>query len=211
MKLLVSGCSITHGAELYNNFMHPENIKKSYSAHLAKILDVDLINVAMSAASNEYIFHSLLEEIKKNNDLHSVIVMWTTPGRLYWKKKNRHYFIHAGHATSVENLVDFKMHDKMVHDSWIVSDHPQVLENLVAHHRFFVTDYFDDEKELEKLKNYKMALESVCLTKKIKLVQLSWENISHVGSWRKEQRHPNADEHKIIADLIYETYYDNKQ
>jgi hypothetical protein len=85
MKLLVSGCSITHGAELYNNFMHPENIKKSYSAHLAKILDVDLINVAMSAASNEYIFHSLLEEIKKNNDLHSVIVMWTTSGRLYWK------------------------------------------------------------------------------------------------------------------------------
>ena len=35
MKLLVSGCSVTHGCELYNGFMHPENIKLSYSQHLA--------------------------------------------------------------------------------------------------------------------------------------------------------------------------------
>lgn len=35
MKLLVSGCSVTHGYELYNGFMHPENIKLSYSQHLA--------------------------------------------------------------------------------------------------------------------------------------------------------------------------------
>ena len=58
-KLLVSGCSMTHGAELYNGFMHPENIKLSYSQHLANMLDCELINVALSAGSNEYIFHSI--------------------------------------------------------------------------------------------------------------------------------------------------------
>jgi hypothetical protein len=210
MKLVVSGCSLTHGAELYNNFMHPENVKKSYSAHLAKTLDVDLINVALSAASNEYIFHSLINEIEQNSDIHSIIVMWTTTGRLYWNCNKRHYFIHAGHATSMINLVDFEVYDKTINNCWIVGDTDQIVDELALHQKFFVTNYFDNREDLKKLKNYKLTLDAVCKYKNIKLIQLSWQDIRLIGTWDKEKRHPNAEEHKQIATIIYEKYYENK-
>jgi len=55
-------------------------------------------------------------------------------------------------------------------------------------------------------------LESICKIKNIKLIQLSWVddlNIRSIGTWLKESRHPNAEEHKQIAELIYKNYYEN--
>ena len=209
MKLLVSGCSITHGAELYNNFMHPENIKKSYSQHLANKLGLELLNVALSAGSNEYIFHSIVEQLQKNDDIDSVLVMWTTTGRIYWKCKNRHYFILGNFASSMNNLVNFKMHDKTVNDCWFTGDNNDIINKLAGVHKFFVTDYFDNNEELSKLKNYSTVLGALCAQKKIKLIQLTWEDIKEV--WTLGPTHPTASEHEKIADLIYEKYYENKQ
>jgi len=120
--LLVSGCSITHGSELFNDFMHPENIKLSYSQHLADRLNCNLLNVALSAASNEYIFHSIVDALGEIQNIHSIIVMWTAYCRLYWKTNDRHYFFHNGNATSMENLFDFKRSDKKINGCWLVAD-----------------------------------------------------------------------------------------
>jgi hypothetical protein len=210
MKLLVSGCSITHGAELHNNFMHPENVKKSYSQHLANKLDLELLNVALSAGSNEYIFHSTVEKIQKNNDIDSVLVMWTTTGRLHWKCNNRHYFISGNFASSMIDLVNFKMHDKTVDGCWFTGDNDDIVNKLAETHKFFVTDYFDSNEELSKLKNYSMTLQALCNQKKIKLVELTWKDIDQIGTWQSEGRHPNTIEHKDIADMVYKEYYENK-
>jgi len=169
MKLLVSGCSITHGAELHNNFMHPENVKKYYSQHLANKLDLELLNVALSAGSNEYIFHSIVEQIQKNNNIDSVLVMWTTTGRLHWKCNNRHYFILGNFASSMIDLVNFKMHDKTVDGCWFTGDNDDIVNKLAETHKFFVTDYFDNNEELSKLKNYSITLQALCNQKKNKI------------------------------------------
>ena len=39
MKLVASGCSVTHGAELEHPFMSDENAQQSYPALLAKNLN----------------------------------------------------------------------------------------------------------------------------------------------------------------------------
>ena len=208
-KLLVSGCSMTHGAELYNGFMHPENIKLSYSQHLANMLDCELINVALSAGSNEYIFHSIVEQIEKNNDIESVIVMWTTTGRLYWKCNNRHYFILGNFASSMVELVNFKKHNKTVDNCQFTGDNDDIVNKLAETHKFFVTDYFDRDEELSKLKNYSTVLRALCDHKKLKLVELTWQSNEIVSKCMTSARHPTAEEHKQLANNIYKEYYEN--
>jgi hypothetical protein len=208
MKLLVSGCSFTHGAELYNGFMHPENIKLSYSKHIADKLKINLLNVALSAGSNEYIFHSLIEELYKNDDIHSVIVMWTSTGRLCWKADNRHYFFHGNFASSMVDLVNFKMHDLTIDNCWFTGDSHDIVKRIAAVHKFFVTDYFDNNQESIKLENYKKILYDICLQKNIKLISIDLLIFNLINkSIFIEGRHPNASEHKELADMIYNTYY----
>jgi hypothetical protein len=206
--LLVSGCSITHGAELYNGFVHPENIKLSFSQHLAEKLNCDLLNVALSAASNEYIFHSLMKNILAGKNLHSVIVVWTGTDRLYWKTNNRHYFFLGNFASSMVDLVNFEMHDLHKNNCWFTGDNDEIVEKISNIHNFFVTDYFDHKRDCEKLLHYKFVLESVCKLFNIKLISLEWNDLN-VGIWLSEGRHPNKDEHKQIADLIYKNFYEN--
>jgi hypothetical protein len=206
-KLLVSGCSVTHGAELYNQFMHPENVKLSYSQHLAEKLGYELINVALSASSNEYIFHSLIQELKNNQEIVSVVVMWTTTGRLYWNSKGRHYFFNGNFTSSMKDPVNFKMHDKQIDDCWFTGDSDEIVDKISKFNKFIVTDYFDINEERKKLSHYQMALKAVCEVKKIKLIELTWDFID--GLWKEQGRHPNALEHKQTAEKIYKTYYEN--
>ena len=210
MKLLVSGCSVTHGAEIYKGFMHPENVKKSYSQHLANKLGLELLNVAMSAGSNEYIFHSIVDQIQKYNDIDSVLVMWTSTDRIYWKCNNRHYFILGHMATSKVDCFNYIKHEKNVNGAWFTGDDDDIVNKLAEVHKFFVMDYFDKKEALAKLQNYSMLLDVLCNQKNIKLIQLTWKDIRDVwGS--NPQKHPTVEEHEKIADLIYTRYYDNKQ
>ena len=208
-KLLVSGCSITHGAELYNGFMHPENIKLSYSQHLANKLDCELINVALSAGSNEYIFHSIIGEISNQSDIYSVLVMWTTIGRLYWQSNNRHYFFNGRSATSLVDLVNFKHHRRDLPNYHLTSDSEETLNELNSVYKFIISNYFDYNQETKKLNHYRMALKSICLDRGIKLVDLTWQSNEIVSKCMTSARHPTAGEHKQIANNIYKEYYEN--
>lgn len=206
--LLVSGCSMTHGAELFNGFMHPENIKLSYSQHLADRLNCDLLNVALSAGSNEYIFHSIMDNIDRP-DIHSVIVMWTTTGRLYWKNNDRHYFFMGAFASSMIDPVNFKMHFKHTGDCWFTGDSNEIVDKISDMHKFFVTSYFDYHEERKKLTHYSEALKSACSERKLKFVERTLESYEITNNCIKTGRHPTADEHKQIADSIYREYYEN--
>lgn len=212
--LLVSGCSMTHGSTLYNNFMHPNNITLSYSNHLADRLNCNLLNVAMAGGSNEYIFHSLVENISTVENIFSVIVMWTSHGRKYWKCNDRHYFMNAGFATSMADPVTFSdnpVNQKINKGIHFAGDTEEIVNRLCDVHRFFVTDFYDAIEEEKRLRNYRYALSCICQSNGIKLVDIDWDYASDIGNWVADGvRHPNAEEHAAIAGKIYKDFYEIK-
>lgn len=208
MRLLVSGCSVTHGAELDTGFMSKRNIELSYSQHLADRLGLENTNVAMSAGSNAYIFNSLLENIYKYNDIHSVIVMWTTPYRFYHRHNSRHFLIRGDFVASFENPEDANKIKFSKRGCRYMGDNQEVLDKLSKHHEFFVDYGFDERNHSQTLQVYKKALQDICNQRDLKFIDLSWqiEPLKDALS-DKEKRHPNVQEHKAVADWIYNKYY----
>jgi hypothetical protein len=207
-KLLVSGCSITHGAELHNGFMHEENVKRSYSAYLSRALDTELVNVALSGASNEYIFHSIMDHLHTVNNIHSVVVMWTSNERLYWKNQNRHWFVLPRWASSMVDLVNFEMHNKQEHGAWFTGDSDQVINDLSAVYPFLIQNYFDSQEMAKKTRNYRQAIQAHCDAKQIKLVELTIHDLIP-NKLIPHTKHPSDSEHESIAKFILEKYYEN--
>lgn len=205
LKFLVSGCSVTHGAEIVNGFMSPDNIKQSFSNELAKTLNLELVNVALSGGSNEYIFHSIINALDQYTDIEKVLVIWTSHTRLYWKCNNRHYFILPSWASSMNDLENFKMHDKQIGDVWISGDNPQIVDTLSDIHKFFVNNYFDNIELLKKTNNYNLCLESLCNQRGIQYSSLNTTDIFE--NLKIQRRHLTVDEHKQAAQFIYNKFY----
>lgn len=205
MKFLVSGCSFTHGAELVNGFMSPENIKQSFSAELATRLNLELVNVALSGGSNEYIFHSIINGIEKYPDVEKVLVVWTNWSRLYWKCNNRHYFMLPSWASSMIALENLEMHDKQIGDLWVTGDNNQIVDTLLDAHKFFVDNYFDDTELLKKAANYELCLNNLCRQKNIHYSSLHANDIFKF--LKVQPHHLTADEHKQAAQFIYNKFY----
>ena len=171
-QLLVAGCSVTHGTELYNTWIHDKNVELSFSKKRADSLHCDLKNVALPSASNEYIFHSVVDKLNSVPDIHSVIVVWTSTGRLCWRTRNRYYFFMGNFASSMCDLENFPMHDKQINDCWFTGDNDFIVDRISDVHRFFVTDFFDYDREQAQLQNYKYCIQSICDQKKIKFVSI---------------------------------------
>jgi len=207
-KLLVSGCSITHGAELHNGFMHEENVKRSYSAYLARALDADLVNVALSGASNEYVFHSIMDNLHSLTDIHSVVVMWTSNDRLYWRNQGRHWFVLPGWSSSMTDPYNFQMHDKQKNNVWFTGDNDQVIDELSQAHSFFVRNCFDPAEMSQKTRNYSRAIQQVCANKKIKLTELNINDLV-IHKLIPHMKHPSDSEHSAIAEFILKNHYEN--
>lgn len=205
MKFLVSGCSITHGAELFNGFMSPENVKQSFSAELANRLNLNLLNVALSGGSNEYIFHSVINALNQNSDIEKVLVVWTNHARLYWKSNNRHYFILPLWASSMVDLENFIMHDKKVNDLWVTGDNPDIIETMISAHEFFVRNYFDDSELSMKQSHYELCLKHLCQQKNIQYSSISVSDIFR--ALKILPHHLTVDEHKQAAQYIYDKFY----
>jgi hypothetical protein len=206
-KLIISGCSITHGAQTVNGFMHVDNIKNSYSNHIASWLGLDLINVALSGGSNEYIFHSLLEEITKieADDIHSVIAAWTSVNRLHWVNKGRHWFFIPGWASSMKDLYNWEYHQHPCEDVRITGDSDALLDTLHDQHQFFIDNYLDDTSYLKKqLDHFKSALQTFCDHKKIKFISIDIRTEWHLP------KHPNAQEHLDLAKRLYNKFYNTE-
>jgi hypothetical protein len=208
-KLLISGCSITHGAELDNGFMSNKNIEGSFSTPLAEKFGMDRLNVAMSGSSNEYIFHSLLDKIYTETDLGLVIAVWTYTPRLYWKANNRHWFFNLNWGLSTADLFDFEMHDKNTHDMWLTGDSDEVVDKLSNISKFIITDYLDVKEQDKKTETYKQVINDICTARQVPCLNLSVYDLEHIGTWKKEKRHPNSQEHIEIADFLYN--YINKR
>ena len=217
--LIVAGCSIAHGCETYNDFMHSENVSRSFSQHLADQLGVNLSNIALSGASNDYIFFSAIQEIEKSKNIHSIVVSWTSINRLCWNNNNRYWMFIPKWATSVERYSnhEFANWKRNIRDGNISfnSDRPEDIDVLKFQHRFFVDNYLNDLDTLtERLQVYRIALQAVCKEKDIKLVEITPFDLSidvyryGLGqAWNNKARHPTKEEHRIIAQEIFDKFY----
>jgi hypothetical protein len=221
--LIVSGCSIAHGCETYNGFMHDKNIENSFGQHLANRLECDLANVALSGGSNDHVFFSTMQEIEKRNNIHSIIVSWTSLNRLSWTHGNRHWMFSANWATSIEKFssgfADWKRNIQHNH-CWYNSDIPEHIETLKTQHSFFLDNYLDDDATLvQKLKCYSKSLNAVCQQLGLRLIEITPFDLADAipayryaqdQPWMDQGRHPTVQEHILIADELFNKYYTKK-
>ena len=145
-NLLVSGCSIAHGCELYDGFNHPENIRLSWSQRLADRLCVSLTNLSLCGGSNDYIFFSLMEELINKDDWYAVIVSWTSINRISWQYQNRYWLFNPVWATSITKNDDGSFSKWFANEKYnnvsYNSDRPEDIEQLKTAHKFFTNNYF---------------------------------------------------------------------
>ena len=91
MKIFVNGCSITWGAELEglgHDSVHSESAskireEKRYSTILGNKLNAEVVNLAQSGVSNDWIVEKTISWFTNNNaDL--AIIQFTEPSRWLW-------------------------------------------------------------------------------------------------------------------------------
>lgn len=218
--LLTSGCSITHGSELFHPFYHVNNMIDAYPSLIAQDLGLESCNLALPGASNQYIFHSLVDHIRKNQDITAVIVAWTFPDRFYWRHEKRHWFFNSSWACTTENLEDSGNFQKHQNNVCVTTDRKDLLDELLCLHRHLVENYFSIDfyqgYSNQNTQHYSYLLDVLCQSKNIKLVQVDAAKNYNLDIWRfemlklgyiPEKRHPNAQEHRIIADYILSNYF----
>ncbi len=217
-KIVACGCSITHGAETFNGFMHENNTKNAYPAWIGQTLGVEVENLALSGSGNDDIYHTAMAAIRAG-DLHSIIVAWTSPDRLHWEDSGRHWFFIPGWASSMDQ--DFSQFDdnkvQRIADCNITSDREDLLDVLENQHKFFICNYFGDyQRQIERARNYSFALRNTCENLGIKLVELQALPVEYGlgyvfdpnGAWRQRPGgHPTTHEHMGIAQEIINQYY----
>lgn len=215
--LLVSGCSITHGSELHHPFYHELNIQGSYSAEIARTLGLTLSNLALPGASNEHIYNSLATALRHGTP-HSVIAAWTFVDRFHWRSNDRYWFFNSTWAAT---FVDFRRTNVFnLEKNGVVftSDQESMIPVLESQHRTLVDHYFDNQHLTEKLCNYSHSLRCLCQQRQIPLIEidagqnyaLDITSMEDLGlAYIQERRHPNHQEHKIIADFVLKNFYQN--
>jgi len=79
-----------------------------------------------------------------------------------------------------------------------------MIDELEAGIKFAVSHMLDPDELEQKRENHSLALQSLCKEKGIRLIETHVMNFREVGSYNKENRHPNAEEHVLIANQLLE-------
>jgi hypothetical protein len=219
MTILAFGCSVAHGAETAYSYTHEENIPFSYPGVIAQKLNINCENWAFCGNSNENIFHTALDVIPKYEKITAVIVGWTSTVRETWKCEDRYWQIIPNWCYTSSDLLNpiLFLKDPKVNgptDPRICSDREEympVLENL---YNTLMRYKFDHNEYIKKRNNYILALRTYCKSNNINLIETYWSDpvdgvdidLSKIGNWVDKNnhpiRHPDKEEHKMIANLI---------
>lgn len=221
--LLASGCSITHGTDLVHPFYHVDNLVDAYPAVIAREQGLQVYNLAMPGASNQYIFHSLVERITQaDHDISVVIAGWTFNDRLCWQQvfqdgsAPRHWFFTPRWACSVQDFASSGSYQRDFGSVYATSDSEPLLQDLRDMHQHITRYYFHDDLYRGHLNDavvhYSHVLEILCTSKKIKFIQIDCAKnyrlkqlcrIENLGlDYLSRGQHPNKQEHRAIADYI---------
>jgi len=206
MRLVATGCSVTHGAEIEHPFMSKNNIEFSYPAILARRLNLELTNVALSGGSNDYIFHSAVEQLEQLNDIEVLLVCWTHSPRLTWQAFGKTYILHPTFATALSDVYQDPKYKKEKNGLTVTSDE-NIIDQLEQGIKFAVTHMIDCDELERKRSHHSIGLEAICKQRQIKFIELDVMDFKNVGTYDQEGRHPNVVEHGMIADLIHSKYF----
>ena len=219
--LLVSGCSYTD--KNFKSIFHPDldtNWDK-WPEIIAKKLNMDCVNLGYCGSGNDYVYSSLLDYIvQNNNNLGLVISGWTravrrsytknkvrfnlrwdTHGDMdYFIKRSLRYYYSFQQVCKSLNIPFKQIHILDPYESAIGEEKRKNLSEYTtkkeAIKMFMSNSYFDkiDEKHFigwpvePKLGGFSM-----------------WDKLDNNKHFiSEEDRHPNAEGQKIIAETIYE-------
>ena len=207
-KLIVAGCSFTHGAGTHDPYMHERNIELSYSQYIADQLDCDNHNIAMSACSNDWIFHRTVDKISQGGDIHSVIVCWTYSTRMTWRANGTIYNLHPTFFCAHDNPLNFKKFDADAPPDMLIRAESQShADEMKDMHPYVIRNMIDEGEFKENQKRYSKTLQAFCQQKRIPLYETHPMNYFNIGTFHTEGRHPNAKEHIAIGKRIIQEFY----
>jgi len=210
--MLAAGCSIAHGQGTIIDQYDRNNYSYSYPNLIAKLLSVDCDNFSIPSASNELIFHSIIENLYFKNYTHC-LVAWTSLGRDAWSNGNEIWCANLHHACylNLDKPVDLFVKDTAV------SNDPVMLQNLLKYHETLSIKLASDD-QIRKLRHYSLLIAEICKIKNINLVQVSslpnglgchLITQSFMSIREKNSTHPNKIAHQYWANEVYQKFYDN--
>lgn len=218
--LLVSGCSWAD-KNFYSIFHPTMNCSwPKWPELLAKKLNMECINLACSGAGQEYIYYSLVEKVLSMNkdDIGLIIPAWSRAPRRDYEKNHRwtnvrwdiqgdmHYFI----KRSIRYYYNFQL---FCENNKLPYKQVQAIE-------LFERAVYEQDK-INGVVTRNDALKTLMTNEYFNRIDsnnfIGWPLETKIGGFStwdkldqdkhfisKEDRHPNAEGQKIIAEVIYE-------
>jgi len=151
-RLITHGCSFTYGEELQDPSV------SSWPALVANQLDIELINLAQPAYSNDAILQDLVAQDINQTDYNDlVIICWTTNLRMMFNDMDGHYTVMAktkeqGHRKQVSDILMATTDMRWLYERWLtqVILAQSYLDGRHAKYLFFSA--FDNQKTFKDLR-----------------------------------------------------------
>jgi len=217
MKKLIYtiGDSWTYGYNLKNRET------ESYPYLLSKKLDCDLVNEALPAAPNDWIFRKSIEWISKNDtsNIHTFIVGWSASDRREeqfkffhggppkWERKNCYW---DGHLNRLSKWISEKLSNpklQLIKSFTYIYSLQQVLKSNNINYLFYFPwepvliqdDWYKDEVKIDVHDIYLKIDKNHCVGPKFNGIEVCEYGL-----------HPNKSQHRFISEQIYHIIGDKK-
>lgn len=212
MKLITAGCSYTYGHGLKDCFIPPtgfgpEPSQYAWPAVLAKKLDLECVNLALSGGSNSYIIQQVTEYGPTEKDI--VVILWSFFTRETYLDKTqltrhgeweedyiKHKFVYSN---VTHNLI------KLLVQIYLLTKH---LENTGCKFMYAFMDHYQYIDVYEQYKELKNKLTQYIdrhdyTDKTFTSTQLKQHENKYLGDMALDGSHPGELWHNDFADLIF--------
>lgn len=197
MKTLYAfGCSYTYGDETsmyYNNPYQPS--LDAWPNLLSEKLNLTCVNLGKSGASNDYIFRSVLSNIKNFDHDDKIFIMMTFPDRRLIR--NNDDIVNAFPANEKYKEYYLKYHSEELGILNFIQNLLS-LQMILQNYYYYIT--FTTYEPILLCKKYQWSKNfTIDKTKTIKPPGLGFYSLVDA----KKRKHPDDNGHRTISDLIY--------
>ena len=216
-KLLVSGCSWTHGHEDNLDYLLWPEI-------LSQRLDLECLNLGQRGCGNEYIFSRIYDTVMQRDDIAAVVVMWTDYFRMDFDLFLGSKFPKQIKYPDIETLFDWPqdkrsakgVSEKSVRSVFILQS---LLENLqIPYLQLQGLPPINVNNEKTKRSFIKECVYTMIDTQyDINKKYMNWPPMNQIGGkcvedllstseFYDNHNHPNKSGHNHISEMIYNEY-----
>lgn len=207
-KLLAVGCSITHGLETVSTNYDVANTEFSYARYLADYYQAEYFNIAYPGASNEMIFHRIVEHLPTQPYTH-LVVGWTGLHREAWEKNNVTWTFNLNYGQCTDNNISELPFIKRHPIAHLCSNRKELVKQVQQFWEVVKIKLLNDSQE-QKLTHYRSIVQMLCQHHNIQLLEISvlpneqhdLFSVTNIGDWFQTGRHPTQSEHKLIYQHI---------